>query len=114
MSDKKTPAYQSPDYPFKPTSEPLVAERLGEDGYLDGSSLYELKCPNPECELSIHIRGTRVAEFYDRLQKTGCPECKLQFDGSKYVFKEGERERPQPENDGKYKGFTVRKIEVRK
>lgn len=114
MNDKKVPAYQSPHYPYQPSGEPLIPERFSEDGYLDGDKLYEVKCPNPECELSIHVRGTRVDEFYKRLQKTGCPECKLQFDGSKYIFRDGERERPQPENDGKYKGFTVRTIEIRK
>lgn len=114
MSDKKTPAYKQTDYPYQPTGEPLDAERFSENGYLDGSKLYELKCPNPKCELSVHIRGTRVKEFYERLKKTGCPECKLQFDGSTYQFKEGEKVRPQAENDGKYQGFTVREIEVRK
>ena len=104
----KKPAFLEALYPYKAVGEFLDVLKLDDMQYIDGASLYELKCPN--CDLSAHVRGSRLKDFYDRFLKVGCPECKLQFGGQVYIFKDGEKEKPLPENNGKYSGFYVRKV----
>lgn len=106
--DKKSPAFLEPTYPYKAVGESLDFNKFSDEGYINIDSLYELKCPN--CNLSVHIKGTRLQEYYNKLLEVGCPDCKLQFNGKKYIFKDGETEKPLPENNGKFEGFIVKKV----
>ena len=105
----KKPSYLEAVYPYKAVGEELDVQRLDDSSYIDfNNSLYELKCPN--CNLEVHVRGSKLKKYFDILYERGCPECKLQFNNKTYSFKDGEEIKPLPENNGKYKHFTVKKV----
>ncbi len=105
MEKTITPAYLKPDYPIRkiPVNDGYAPEKL-----------YELSCPNPECHLLIRMHGDRILEMIERLSRTGCPCCKLQFGLQEYRLKIGEEPRSLPTNNGKYVSFTVQQIEFTK
>ena len=105
----KKPVYLEAVYPYKAVGDELDILKLDDPSYVSMEGvLYELKCPN--CDLSVHVRGTKLKSYYERFLDVGCPECKLQFNGEKYVFKNGEKVKPLPDNDGRFKGFIIRKV----
>ena len=105
----KTPSYMEATYPYKAVGEFLDIERLDDFTYIDTEkTIYELKCPN--CDLVLRVRGRMLKKYYDRILEVGCPECKLQFNEQTYKFKNGEKEKPLPLNNGQYKGFLPRKV----
>jgi len=106
--NKKMPAYLGATYPYKAVGEALDVKQFSNEGYIDFGSLYELKCPN--CNLAIHIKGTKLTDYYNKILEVGCPDCKLQFGDRTYAFKDGEAEKELPENNGKYDGFIVKKV----
>ena len=111
----KTPEYLSPLYPFRAVGEQLNSQRLDDETYIKMSGvLYELKCPNPECIMSIRTQGVNLKAIYDHIKEhSGCPLCKLQFGDNDiigYHFKEGEIPHDIPKNNGRWDGFIVRQV----
>lgn len=37
--------------------------------------LYELRCTNKECELSVRTQGVNVQRIYRQFIEQGCPSC---------------------------------------
>lgn len=111
----KTPAFLRPLYPYRAVGELLDVSRLDDDSYIQMEGvLYELKCPNPDCVLNIRTQGVNLKSLYEHIRDiSGCPACKLQFgenDIKGYVFKEGEIPHEIIKNNGRWKGFYVRRV----
>ena len=105
----KSPAYMSAAYPFKAVGECLDTTRLDDPTYIAmQDALYALQCPN--CALVAHVRGTKLKKYFDRFLEVGCPECKLQFNGQPYQFRQGEKQKPLPDNQEQFEGFLVKRV----
>ena len=100
---KKSPAFLNSDYPLK-------KEAVSEGEKIESEKLYELSCPN--CQLVIRLRSSKVAEMRERIKKSGCPGCKIQFDGHTYSFKDGEKVIDLPQNNGRFSGFDLYEVEI--
>lgn len=50
------------------------------------SSVYEIRCLNPECQLSIRLQGSRVESILAKVKSCGCPVCQ-QTDIRLYMVK---------------------------
>lgn len=68
VTEKPTPAYLRPDYPYQAVGDPITDVSTLED-----SALYEIKCH--QCEMSIRAQGIRIRETYERVKTSGCIGC---------------------------------------
>ncbi len=111
MKKEIFPEYLTPLYPYRAVGDIIDLQNLPEDYFIKTKGkLFELKCPNPECQTCLRLQGSHLKDVYQKLLFEGCPTCKLQFEGRKYVQKEGENIFSFPENDGRYTGFIVKRV----
>ena len=67
-TEKPTPAFLRPDYPYQ-----AVGEAITDLDTLEPGVVYEIKCH--ACEMSIRSQGQNIRSTYERLQSTGCIGC---------------------------------------
>ena len=67
-TEKPTPAYLRPDYPFKSVGDPIEDLNALAEG-----QIYEIKCH--QCEMSIRSQGQNIKGTLDRLKDRGCMGC---------------------------------------